>query len=68
LPRSRWKSFLVRPTTLLRWQRRLVACRWTYVGRSGRPPIGGEIRELVLRLARESPRWGYQRIVGELNA
>jgi len=43
------------------------ARRWTYPGRTGRPPVGGEIRELVLRLARENPRWGYQRIVGEIN-
>ena len=67
LPRSRWGSFMVRPATLLRWHRRLVARRWTYTGRIGRPPIGGEIRELVQRLARENPRWGYQRIVGEIN-
>jgi putative transposase len=66
LPRSRWGSFLVTPATLLRWHRRLVARRWTYAARTGRPPIGGEIRQLVLRLARENPRWGYQRIVGEV--
>ena len=66
LPRKDWSSFIVTPETLLRWHRQLVAKRWTYSRPSGRPPTHREIRGLVLRLARENPRWGYQRIVGEL--
>jgi putative transposase len=66
LPRARWRTFIITPATLLRWHRRLVAKRWTYARPAGRPPIRREIRMLVLRLARENPRWGYQRIVGEM--
>jgi putative transposase len=66
LARASWRSFVVAPATLLRWHRRLVARRWTYPGRVGRPPVDRQVRALVLRIARENPRWGYQRIAGEL--
>lgn len=67
LPRRSWSAFSVRPETLLHWHCRLVARRWTYSHRPpGRPPIDSEVRELVVRLARENPSWGYQRVVGEL--
>src|SRR6266540_6110982 len=67
LPRSRWSCFLVRPQTLLRWHRRLVAGVWTYRHRGrGRPPLDEHLQQLIVRLAAENSRWGYQRIKGEL--
>ncbi|MFG2713452.1 integrase [Streptomyces goshikiensis] len=66
IPRWRWAQvFPVTPGTLLGWHRRLVARRWDYGdrrGKPGRPPTSTTVKELVVRLARENPRWGCGRI------
>jgi putative transposase len=60
---------LVRPDTILRWHRDLLARRHAAVSRPkrrGRPRTLRSIRTLVLRLARENSSWGYRRLHGEL--
>jgi len=58
LPQARWSCFLVKPEPLLRWHRRLVAGAWTYPRHGkGRPPLDQEVQQLIVRLARENPRW-----------
>jgi putative transposase len=67
LPRAGWSVFLVRPETLLRWHRRMVRRHWTYPTTStGRPPVSEQVQRLIVRIAHENPRWGYQRIHDEL--
>jgi putative transposase len=67
LPRPLRSARVVTPRTLLRWHRALVRRRWRQrAGRRGRPPMTAEVRALVLRLARENPRWGHRRITGEV--
>lgn len=70
IPRHRWAQvFPVTPATLLTWHRRLIAHKWDYSERRskpGRPPTASTVKALVLRLAKENPRWGCRRIQGEL--
>ena len=59
---------LVTPDTLLRWHRQLIERKYDGSKRRspGRPRTAAEIGELILRVARENPRWGYTRIRGAL--
>ena len=69
LPPSAWAGLLVKPETVLGWHRALVRRKWAaYRGRPrrGRPPISTDVRQLIIRMARENPAWGYFRLRGEL--
>src|SRR3989449_1963222 len=59
---------IVSPDTLLRWHRRLIAEKWNFVHRrvAGRPGIMREISDLIVRMGRDNPGWGYTRIQGAL--
>ena len=71
IPKARCRGLrlLVTPDTIVRWHRDIVRRRWaarSMRGRTGRPVTRRIVQALVLRLARENPRWGYRRIDGEL--
>ncbi len=66
--RRDWRQHLVlvRPDTVVRWQRHAwkVFWRWRSRGPLGRPHLSADVRELIARIARENPRWGSERIRG----
>ena len=62
-------STIVIPDTILRWHRELVAKKWDYSdrrGKVGRPRTEQKIADLIVRMAKENPFWGYPHIEGAL--
>jgi putative transposase len=60
---------VAKPDTILAWYRKLIAQKFDgskYRRCPGRPSVGREVTELVLRFARENTGWGYDRIAGAL--
>jgi len=60
---------LAKPDTILAWYRRLVTRKFDGSKQRsypGRPPVHRKIVELMVRMAKENPGWGYDRIVGAL--
>jgi hypothetical protein len=66
LPAALRAHRLVTPGTVLRWHKRLATHRWQQPRAPGRPPIGQDLVELIVRLAEDNHSWGYTRIQGEL--
>jgi len=59
---------IVKPETVLRWQRQLIKHFWTYRSdkQIGRPPVDKEIKQLILAMKNDNLYWGYKKIQGEL--
>lgn len=58
---------IVTPDTILAWHRRMIAAKWTHPKKGpGRPPVMKEIRELIVRMAKDNSTWGLKRIQGAL--
>src|SRR5947209_10056330 len=68
--RRDWRRHLVvvRPESVIRWHRQAwrLFWRWRCRGPIGRPRLSAEVRELIATMAQENPRWGSERIRGEL--
>ncbi len=68
---AQWRSALalVKPETVIAWHRKGFRLYWTWksrAGKTGRPSVSREVRELIREMSRANPLWGAPRIHGEL--
>ncbi len=68
---ANWRSVIVivKPETVLAWQRRSFRLFWTWKvrhGEPGRPTVPKQVRDLIRTMSRDNPLWGAPRIHGEL--
>jgi len=63
-----WRESLVivKPETLIRWHRKGFKLLWRRKSRMGRPGLRADIRQLIVRMVKENPTWGQERIAAEL--
>jgi putative transposase len=60
---------VAKPETILAWYRKLIARKFDgskHRNYPGRPAVGPQVAELIVRMARENSGWGYDRIAGAL--
>jgi putative transposase len=59
---------IFKPDTVLGWHLELVRRKWRFKlsGKKGRPRLSSELEALIVKMARENARWGYEKIQGEL--
>ena len=59
---------IVKPATVLRWQKQLIKRFWTYntKNRGCRPPVKHEVKQLIFNMKNDNIYWGYKKIQGEL--
>src|SRR5256886_1836278 len=64
-----WKEVLVivKPETLIGWQRKSFQLFWKGKSQAGRPRIPENIRNLIVQMAQENPTWGQARVSAELS-
>jgi putative transposase len=60
-------SMIVKPETLIGWHRKGFKLWWRWKSRLGRPRIPDDVRQLIVRMVRENPTWGEERVAGELS-